>query len=246
MQTAIVIPARLGSTRLARKALADIAGTPMVVRVAQQALRCRCASVVVVATDSDEIAITARAHGIRAVVTGDHSSGTDRVAEAARQIEADFIINLQGDEPFVDPSDLDIVAQALSTVQSDIVTLKTPIHEAELHDPNVCKVVTKDDQTAMYFSRAAIPFERSGVASTEQVYKHIGIYGFKRQALKQMSQAPMHFLERKEGLEQLRALAMGMSILVLDGKSTGRGIDTADDLAWALERIQQLGDKAFP
>jgi 3-deoxy-manno-octulosonate cytidylyltransferase (CMP-KDO synthetase) len=78
------------------------------------------------------------------------------------------------------------------------------------------------------------------------VYKHIGIYGFKRQALKQMSQAPMHFLERKEGLEQLRALAMGMSILVLDGKSTGRGIDTADDLAWALERIQQLGDKAFP
>lgn len=248
MRTVIVIPARLGATRLPRKPLLPVGALPLVVRVAKQARKVRAAAEVVVATDSPEIARACEAHGERAVMTReDHVSGSDRVAEAAASLDAELVVNLQGDEPFIDPADLDAMIARLHDGAADVLTLKRPIASREdFESPNVVKVVVRDDNLALYFSRAPIPFDRSGKDAFAGAYRHIGVYGYTRAALDKMTAAPAHVLEMREGLEQLRALAMGLSIMALSARSIGRGIDTQDDLAWANARVESLGEAAFP
>ena len=250
MRTAIIIPARLQSTRLPEKPLCSLGGVPLVVCVARQAKKCRSAHTVVIAADDMRIVRTAQEYGCEAILTRpDHVSGSDRVAEAAALLQATHVINLQGDEPFVNPADLDTVAVGLADTTSDIVTLRAPITDVmEYNNPNVCKVVRRTDNVALYFSRSPIPYDRDGGVLPSDVYKHIGVYGFQHAALRRLTQAPPHPIEQREGLEQLRALMLGMTIRVLDshGDGSSRGIDTPEDLAWANARVKALGEAAFP
>lgn len=249
MRTLIVIPARYAASRLPGKPLAVLGDLPVVVHVAKQASKCRLISDVVVATDDPRIFDAVLEHGYRAVMTSaNHPSGTDRVAEVVRQLNADFVINCQGDEPFIDPRDLDNVAQALHQhTHADMVTLRTPFAlNEDFNNPNQVKVVCRDDGMALYFSRATIPFDRHNTQNCAGTYRHIGVYGFRRAALERLCASSPHYLEKREGLEQLRALAMGMGILVLDALNVGRGIDTEEDLVWAQAHVKHLGEAAFP
>jgi len=248
MRTVIVIPARLDSTRLPHKALEILGGVPIIARTAAQARKSRRADRVLIATDAPTIAEAVTAHGGEAVLTReDHASGTDRVAEAVDPLDAELIVNLQGDEPFVDPADLDALFEALETTGADLATLRAPIGTiAEWHDPNVVKVVSRDDGTALYFSRAPIPFDRAESGDVGGAFRHIGVYGYRRSALIRLSQTPAHQLERRERLEQLRALALGMTIAVIDARTDALGIDTKEDLTRARARVEELGEAAFP
>jgi 3-deoxy-manno-octulosonate cytidylyltransferase (CMP-KDO synthetase) len=248
MRTAIVIPARLAATRLPDKPLAMIGNKPLIVRTCEQARKCRNADLVIVATDSSRIADAVRAHGGTAIMTrADHASGTDRVAEVARTLDAELIVNLQGDEPFIDPVDLETVVEGLELDVSELTTLATPMDSPDaFQSPNVVKVVRRDDNLALYFSRAAIPHPRQPAGELGGAWRHVGVYGYRREALLKLAGTPPHPLELCEGLEQLRALATGMRILVLPAKTLARGIDTAEDLAWAQARFDAQGEDAFP
>ncbi len=248
MRTAIVIPARLGATRLPRKPLAPLGGMPLVARTARQAQKCQHGGHVIVATDSAEIAAALAPFGLHTELTrADHASGTDRVAEVTERLGLERVVNLQGDEPFIDPRDLDALFDALE--RGPLATLSAPIDErGELDNPNVVKVVTRDDGRALYFSRAPIPYERAQTGAVALVRRHVGVYAYHRDALLRLSAAPPHPLEQREALEQLRALALGMDILVLPslGRDIGISIDTAEDLRAAQERVEELGEAAFP
>ncbi len=248
MRTVIAIPARLESTRLPNKPLTILGDVPLVARTAAQARKSRRADRVLVATDADAVVAAVTAHGAEAVLTrDDHASGTDRVAEAVAGTDAELVVNLQADEPFVDPADLDALFDVLEDTGADLATLRAPIEgPAEWRDPNVVKVVCRDDGTALYFSRAAVPYDRARSDDVAGVYRHVGVYGYRREALVRLSRAPVHALERREGLEQLRALALGMSIAVIDSRSGSLGIDTAEDLTRARARVAELGEAAFP
>ena len=253
MRSVIVIPARMAATRLPDKPLAVLGGLPLVVQVARQAHKSR-ADHVVIATDSDAVRWAAKEHNIAAVLTHPHHpSGSDRVLEAISHsaADADIVINLQGDEPFIDPRDLngliDRLADTVST--ADMATLRTPITDVQSwHDTNTVKVVSDDQGRALYFSRAPIPFARDTEqgADTAGLFRHIGVYAYRRAALEAFCAAPVHALEAREKLEQLRALALGLTIAVVDAHSVGRGIDTPDDLRWAQARVERLGAAAFP
>jgi 3-deoxy-manno-octulosonate cytidylyltransferase (CMP-KDO synthetase) len=237
MEAVLIIPARYGSTRLPGKPLAKIQGRPLIARVVEQALKATRFSEVIVATDDVRIADVVEKAGGKAVMTSpDHESGTDRIAEAAQDVRAHIIVNLQGDEPFIDPIDLDNVADAVAgDPYAEMATLRQPIiEERDFFDPNVVKVVTDERGYAMYFSRAAIPFHRHG--QFEGGYKHIGVYAFKREFLLAFASHERTPLEQKEGLEQLRALQMGAKIKVIAAHGRSLGIDTPDDLARAQDQ----------
>ena len=236
-----VIPARLGATRLPRKPLRDLAGRPLVVRVWERVQAIGVAERCVVATDSDEVAGVVRAAGGEAVITrDDHVSGTDRVAEVAAMPAYrgyDAIVNVQGDEPFVQRA---AVLGAAGFVQRGEFPLGTTAAAADpsiLGQPNVVKVVTADDGRALYFSRAPIPFLRDsadGALARSMVRQHIGVYAYTREALLRWVRLPQHPLEQVERLEQLRPLAAGIAMGVAHVARPPRGgIDTEDDLARA-------------
>lgn len=248
MRTVIVIPARLAARRLPNKPLAVLGGLPLVARVAAQAKKCPNIDAVIVATDDPAILTAARDHGHEAILTGaHHTNGTERVAEVIARVAADRIINLQGDEPFIEPRDLETILAALEQDGVEMATLKTPIESSEeLFDPNVVKVITDDRDRALYFSRAPIPYARHGIDPIIGAFAHIGVYGFRRAALERYAAAPPHPLEAHEQLEQLRALALGMTIAVRPALTRSRRIDTPDDLCRAQERIARLGEAAFP
>ena len=232
----ILIPARMASTRLPGKPLADIAGQPMIVHVWRRAVEANVGSVWV-ATDSPEIAAAVEKAGGRAAVTrSDHASGTDRIAEALGQVDparqVDIVINLQGDLPTLNPADLAAAAALLSDRSVDIATLAAEIvkmHERD--DPNVVKVVGTpvgpDRLRALYFTRATAP------AGEGPLYHHIGLYAFRRAALERFVALPPSPLERRERLEQLRALEAGMRIDVAIVASVPLGVDTPADLETA-------------
>ncbi|HEX2780994.1 MAG TPA: 3-deoxy-manno-octulosonate cytidylyltransferase [Gemmatimonadaceae bacterium] len=236
-----VIPARLGATRLPRKPLRDLAGKPVIVRVWERVRDLGVADRCVVATDSEEVASAVRAAGGDCVMTRDsHPSGTDRVAEVAARPEFrgfDAIVNVQGDEPFVQR---EAIAGAVDMVAGGRFPLGTAAARAEqeiLGQPQVVKVVTADDGRALYFSRAPIPFLRD--PSDEPVARmlvrqHIGVYAYTRDALRAWVALPTHPLEQVERLEQLRPLAAGIAMGVAEVDAPPRGgIDTEDDLARA-------------
>lgn len=244
----VIVPARLASTRLPNKPLADIHGVPMVVRVAQRAAL-SAATQVVVAADSPEIVKACDQHGVRVLLTQvDHPSGSDRLAEASQLLglsAQDMVVNVQGDEPLIDPQLInDVAALLYQHPNASMSTAAHPIHDvAEFTNPNVVKVVIDQAQLAMYFSRAPIPWWRdgfaNGISSLPQpaALRHIGIYGYRVGFLQSFPQLPAAPVEQGEALEQLRALWHGHRIAVhVTDKAPGPGVDTPEDLA----RVQAL------
>jgi 3-deoxy-manno-octulosonate cytidylyltransferase (CMP-KDO synthetase) len=245
----VVIPARQASTRLPGKMLADLAGKPMVVRVAEQALGSKAARVVI-ATDHADIAHAARAAGIDTLMTRvDHASGTDRLAEAASQLELTdqtIVVNVQGDEPLIDPQLINRVAQQLThDAQAAIATCASPLASIEsMFNPNIVKVVCDQRSRALYFSRAPIPWDRDGFKTEQRTLgagspalHHIGLYAYRVKFLKLFPRLSAGVLEGLEMLEQLRALEHGYPITVLKiDAHPGAGIDTPEDLL----RVRQL------
>ena len=249
----VVIPARFASTRLPGKPLADIAGQPMVVRVATAARRAK-ADGVWVATDDERIAAAVRHHGFDAVMTrADHASGTDRIAEVADQLswdDADIVVNVQGDEPLLDPTLIEAVAAALrGDPDAAMATAAHPLRTAaEFFNPNVVKVVCDVRGRALYFSRAPIPWDRDHFAdgrdalpSDFPAQRHIGLYAYRVSFLRRFGQLAACPLERFEALEQLRALWHGYPIQVVSiDHPPAAGVDTPED----LERVRRLFDAA--
>jgi 3-deoxy-manno-octulosonate cytidylyltransferase (CMP-KDO synthetase) len=236
MKIAIIIPARYSSKRLPGKPLLRETGKYLIQHVYERACQANRASTVLVATDDSRIVAAVESFGGRVALTRrDHPSGTDRVAEAARQIDADVIINLQGDEPLVDPTSIDLLAQLLTKdTSADMATLAVPLRSADRwRDPNCVKVVVDAAGRALYFSRSPIPFVRDGqpdfTSSPLQFLQHVGIYAFRRQFLFSVAALPPEPLEQLERLEQLRVLALGRRIRVGIVQSDSIGVDTLDD-----------------
>lgn len=244
MKIAAIIPARFASTRLEGKPLADICGKSMVQRVYERALAANL-SEVVVATDDERILNAVKAFGGKAVMTStQHASGTDRVAEAASTIQADIIVNLQGDEPLIDPGLIEAAVQPMREATGlKMCTLKTPIiHEEEYLDPNAVKVVTDKDGFALYFSRSPIPFCRKGFAGlSAPPYKHIGLYVFRRDFLFEFTKLKPTPLELSESLEQLRAIESGHKIKVVEVQYNPVSVDTPEDLEKVRTIVKQKG-----
>jgi 3-deoxy-manno-octulosonate cytidylyltransferase (CMP-KDO synthetase) len=251
MSLRVVIPARYASTRLPGKPLADIAGRPMVVRVAAAARRARTDGVWV-ATDDERIAAAVRQHGFDAVMTSaNHASGTDRIAEVADQLawdDEDIVVNVQGDEPLLDPALIEAVAAALHGAPDSVMS--TAAHPlvaiADLFNPNVVKVVCDVRGRALYFSRAPIPWDRDRFSDSRDelpanlpALRHIGLYAYRVSFLRRFGQLAVSPLERCESLEQLRALWHGYPIQVVSvDHAPAPGVDTPED----LERVRRLFD----
>ncbi|EMR02701.1 3-deoxy-manno-octulosonate cytidylyltransferase [Cesiribacter andamanensis] len=248
-----IIPSRWGSTRFPGKALADIAGTPMVVRVWQQASQCPELSKVVIATDHEPIADAARAAGAAICMTSPHHpSGTDRCADALQQLgEAyDYVINIQGDEPFIDPRQISALAQVLDGETQLATLVKRIAHEDELFSPNVVKVVLNARSEGMYFSREPIPHLRN-VPRSEWLeqrlwLKHIGIYAYRCDILQEITKLPQGWLENIESLEQLRWLEAGYTIRTAETQLESMGIDTPEDLERALATLKNTAPSSTP
>lgn len=240
-----VIPARLQSTRLPRKLLLDQTGKPLIQYTWEQASRAAALSEVIVATDSPEIAEAVKGFGGRCEMTGEHACGTDRIAEVVARSyrDVDAVVNIQGDEPEIDPRQIDLLVETLAAHPSaEMATLATPIATlADRDSPSCTKVVCGADGRALYFSRAPIPFCRD--ADPEQVLReespwllHLGIYAYRRPFLLKISGMPQSRLERLEKLEQLRAIEAGAIIQVATVDHRSVGIDTPEDYARFVAR----------
>lgn len=238
----VIIPARLASTRLPNKPLADLGGKPMVVRVAERA-RESGAERIIVATDHADIAAACEAHGVEVCMTrADHPSGTDRIAEVARTLNlapGAVVVNLQGDEPLIDPA---LLAACAALIGPDVpmATCAHPLHDvADVFNPNVVKVVLDKFGRALYFSRATIPWHRDGFAATREALpasyaalRHIGLYAYSNAFLQTYPGLTPAPLEAVEALEQLRVLWHGYPIAVhITDSAPAAGVDTPDDLA---------------
>ncbi|MBI5665266.1 MAG: 3-deoxy-manno-octulosonate cytidylyltransferase [Nitrospirae bacterium] len=253
-RVAVIIPARYNATRFPGKPLALLKGKPIIQHVYEHASRAGLVNSILVATDDQRIFDTVINFGGRAVMTsGSHESGTDRIAEAAGKIECEYVINVQGDEPFIEPEMIDDVINLLyNDDKVSISTLAKRVTDInEILSPHVVKVVMDDEGFALYFSRAPIPYHRDeflefGIMSHElhaaqgetlplEFYKHIGIYGFRKSVLMEFTSLPQCRLEKIEKLEQLRALNAGMRIKVKETHYDTFGIDTIEDLRKAEE-----------
>ena len=230
----VVIPARFGSTRFPGKALADLEGRPLIVRVAENAAGIVRADKVIVATDDARIRDAVLAAGHECEMTGEHPTGTDRIGEVASRHEADIILNLQGDEPLLDKRDVDrLIAAMQEDPGLEMATCAHPFaDDASWRDPNNVKVVLDGQGLALYFSRAPIPgiFPGADVLAHRRALRHVGIYAFRRTALLRFLALDRTPLETTEGLEQLRALENGMRIKVLEIANAPVGVDTPADL----------------
>ena len=242
MKVLCIIPARYASTRLPGKPLRDIAGKPMIVRVYERTAQAKRVQDVVVATDDERIRTAVEEHGGRAVMTRtDHATGTDRLAEVAEKMtDYDLIINVQGDEPLIDPAVIDaLVEPFLADARLSMATAKTLLtDEEEIANPNNVKVITDLSGNALYFSRARIPYARNEGA---KVYKHIGIYAYRRDFLLSYARMAQTPLERSESLEQLRALENGHRIHVIETDAVFIGVDTEEDLTAVNEEYIRRG-----
>lgn len=232
-----IIPARYASTRFPGKPLADLGGRPLIEHVYQRVGQCRAIGTVLVATDDERILRTVEAFGGLARMTHPaHVSGTDRVAEVARGLDCDLVVNVQGDEPLIEPA---MIEEALSPFGDPAVhlsTLRRCIDDpADFLDPHVCKVVVDRAGRALYFSRTPIPYRRDRDAALE-AWKHVGLYVYRRKCLLEIARMPPTRLERLEALEQLRALENGIRIDVIETRHNSIGVDTPED----LERVRRL------
>lgn len=242
-ETAIIIPARYDSTRLKGKPLIEVKDKPIIQWVWEKAVMTNLADRIIIATDNEKIYETALMFGAEAEMTLDtHTSGSDRIAEVVeRHPEFSYIVNLQGDEPLITPESIDEVIKGVKNDGADISTLVRVLKDKkEIENPNCVKCVRDNNGYALYFSRSKIPYERNqGFA---KIYGHLGIYGYKREALLKMTQLEQSPLELAESLEQLRALQAGMKIKTFVVDFTPIGIDTVDDLKHFEEIITQSMD----
>jgi 3-deoxy-manno-octulosonate cytidylyltransferase (CMP-KDO synthetase) len=231
-----VIPARLASTRLPGKVLRPIAGVPMLGWVYRAARACPQLDQVLIATDSPEVVAYADSQGWPSIMTSAAlASGTDRVHAVAAVVDADIYVNIQGDEPLLRPEHIDALLWPFSRTDAEVTTLSTPCSAEQLDDPNAVKVVTANSGRALYFSRATIPYQRGTPLSPR---KHIGLYAYRKAALRRFAELPPSPLESVERLEQLRWLEEGISIHVVPTPFDTIGVDTEEDLL-AAERILQ-------
>jgi 3-deoxy-manno-octulosonate cytidylyltransferase (CMP-KDO synthetase) len=233
-----IIPARYQSSRLPGKALVDIAGHPMIEHVYQRARRAATVDRVVIATDDERIARATEAFGGVAVMTAPtHASGTDRLAEVAQSLPCDLIVNVQGDEPLLDPAVIDAVVEPMQRDPSiEMGTAARPLRtDDELTNPHMVKVVCDAAGNALYFSRAPIPFGRDRSAA-DRARVHVGLYVYRRETLLRLARLPQGRLEVIEALEQLRALEHGIRIRVVDTTFASAEVNTPED----LERVRQL------
>ena len=233
LRIAAVIPARLQSTRMARKVLRPIAGRPMVEWVWRAASASGLMDPVIVATDAEEVADVCRARSIPVVMTSPAAaSGSDRVREVSRQIDADIYVNVQGDEPTLTAEFFPPLLDLFDRPEVEVSTLSVRCPPEEFTNPNAVKVVTALDGRALYFSRATIPFDRDRVGFTEY-RKHLGIYAYRKAALERFASLTPSPLEKLERLEQLRLLENGIAIYVADAPRDTIGVDTEEDLVRA-------------
>lgn len=236
-----VIPARYGSTRLPGKVLADLGGLTLIHRVFDSVARIRGLDAILVATDDDRVLREVLAFGATAVLTSrEHRSGTDRVAEAIRTAAPDarYIINVQGDEPFLDPAAVETLIRSLVADPEAIWTAVAPLaDESALARPDLVKAAVARDGRALYFSRAPIPYIRRDRKVDSVHWHHIGVYGFSREVLDRFVHLEESPLERAEGLEQLRALEAGIAVRTIRAAASWGGIDTPEDLERARLRL---------
>ncbi len=243
-----LIPARYASSRFPGKPLHPIAGQSLIQRVVERCRLSRSLAEVIVATDDERIAGVAREFVRVEMTRSDHPSGTDRIAEVAERLDCDAILNIQGDEPLIDPAVIDAVAAALA--EAEMSTAATALRDpSELDNPNVVKVVVARDRRALYFSRRTIPYLRDHAAAPAQVQlacfpfrKHLGIYGFRRETLLRLVRFPVSDLEAAERLEQLRALENGIPIAVVTVDYESIGVDVPAD----VDRVEALLRAAQP
>ena len=225
-----VIPARLESTRLPRKALRTLCGRALIHQVYDRAAQCRLLADLILATDSPEIEAYCREHNLKVMMTSSaHRSGTDRIQEVATRREADVFVNIQGDEPMITPTHVELLVEPfLASDAIQVTTLKTPISPEEAEDRSVNKVVTDAEGRALYFSHLPIPFRRDTVTAPSY-YKHLGLYAYRREVLEKFTALPVSPLEEAEKLEQLRFLENGIPIHVVETELDTIGVDTEED-----------------
>ena len=241
-----IIPARYGSTRFPGKPLAIIAGKPLIQRVVEQCRKAKSLGEVIVATDDARIRDLAQKFCRVEMTLPTHPSGSDRIAEVAGKISCDAVVNIQGDEPLIEPSVIDAVAVALA--QNEMSTAATRIkNPAELDNPNVVKVVVNAAGRALYFSRRTIPYLREAASgsTSEQLaafafLKHLGIYGYRRETLLRLVKFPVSPLEAAEKLEQLRALENGIQIAVMQVAFDSVGVDAPEDVEWVERFLKKV------
>ncbi len=243
MKTIVCIPARYASTRFPGKVLAQDTGKYLIQHTWEQARKAKLAQRVVIAADDEKIVRAAREFGAECVLTSTaHQSGTDRIAEAVGHSDADIIINVQGDEPQINPGHIDYLARLLlESPEAPMATLATGFASREqILDPNVVKVVVDANGRAIYFSRSVIPYdrERAGAGDTGHYLRHIGIYAYRRDFLLRITALPQTPLEKLEKLEQLRAIENGFTILVGKVEHTSEGIDTPEQYAAFVKRYR--------
>jgi len=242
-EVVIVIPARFGSTRLPGKPLVSLAGKPMIQRVYERAKMARLADRVIVATDDERIVKAVEGFGGTARMTrADHRTGTERVAEVAAHEKGDVFVNVQGDEPLLDPSAVDTAVNALlEEPAAAIATVATPIKApADIMDPNVVKTVLDFENNGLYFSRAPIPWVRDTTSKIQVRHlKHLGLYVFQRDALLEYPTLPQGELERIEQLEQLRWLENGWKIRVAEVEHDAVSVDVPEDIARVEKALQK-------
>ena len=238
-----VIPARHGSSRFKGKVLADIAGKPMIQWVYERASQSKTLDELFVAVDDPRVQSCVEQFGGKAVMTaGHHESGTDRIAEAVETTSADIIVNIQGDQPLIDPNMIDEAVQPMiENPEIQMSTLKREIEKDEFDDPDVVKVVVDDRDFALYFSRSLIPYPRYD--DKIRVFEHVGLYVYRKDFLLEISKMPQGYLEKIESLEQLRVLEKGYKIMVVETKmdrTAGISVDTPEDLKKVERLISQM------
>jgi 3-deoxy-manno-octulosonate cytidylyltransferase (CMP-KDO synthetase) len=225
-----VIPARLASTRLARKVLREIAGEPLLAWVYRAALGCPQFDEVLIATDSTEVEILCHQHNWPCLMTSpDLPSGTDRLFAVSRTVDADIYVNIQGDEPLLHPEHITAILAPFTRPDVDVTTLKVRCTPENINNPNAVKVVTAADGRALYFSRAPIPYDRDSEGHAAY-WKHLGLYAYRHAALERFAALKPGLLEQTERLEQLRLLENGLSLYVAETPFDTVGVDTEEDL----------------
>ncbi|MHB9036418.1 MAG: 3-deoxy-manno-octulosonate cytidylyltransferase [Armatimonadota bacterium] len=241
MRATVIIPARMSATRLPGKPLADICGKPMLQWVYERASKASSVERVLVATCDSEIVDAVHAFGGEAVMTSDqHRSGTDRLAEAAANLDADVIVNVQGDEPLIDQSAIERAIEPFAQAPDlKMSSLMVPIDSESAKDPNLVKVVVTLDNYALYFSRSPIPFERKPL-EVRSIYGHVGLYAYTKEFLLQFAAMEPTPLEQAESLEQLRVLEHGYRIKMIEIADRPLGVDTVEDLDRARAGIRAL------
>lgn len=237
-----VIPARYGSSRFEGKVLADIAGKPMIQWVYERASQSKALDELFVAVDDGRVQSKVEGFGGKAIMTGGHhQSGTDRIAEVVENMAVDIVVNIQGDQPLIDPNMIDeAVRPMIDNPEIRMSTLKREIEKDEFDDPGVVKVVVDEKDFALYFSRSLIPYPRYD--ENMRVYEHVGLYVYRKGFLLEISKMPQGYLEKIESLEQLRVMEKGYKILVVEtkmDKEAGISVDTPEDLA----RVERLIEK---